>query len=58
MTVDKCQYCGKIAHLNFLGICPSCYNLEFKDEGEDIDALDREVQSRIAREIENNSRQI
>ena len=52
MNTDKCSSCNKISHTKD-GLCGRCRNLEelseayLKDEAED-----REIQSRISRELE------
>lgn len=58
MNTNECLYCGKISHLNFLGICSKCYNLQETDIDEMKDAYDRSIDNRIAKEINEGIRRL
>ena len=52
MNIGTCQLCGKIGHLTPTDTCVRCTNLtELEEEYLRMEAEDKEIQNRIAREV-------
>ncbi len=54
MNIGTCQLCGKIGYLTPADTCVRCTNLtELEEEYLRMEAEDKEIQNRIAREIDD-----